>query len=153
MTTALSEERLELAGAMWNRKLRPREAVLALLLLGWLGGMLIVVLGDYQLDSRLPTVMELLVDAVVAAMIAPSIGLFAAWKAGLLAELDKSKRRAILLLLLLGWGAGLLIHVMRVYLAGAQLPSGVQLLLLAINAALFAPVVPLVVAWRRGWLS
>jgi hypothetical protein len=113
----------------------------------------IIVAGNYQLERRFPTPLDVLVAACIAALVAPSLGLFAAWQAGLLAEFDKSTRRAILRLLVRGWAAGFLLLALRFYLAEGQLPFGVHLLALAFNAAVFAPLLLLFAAWKRGWLS
>jgi hypothetical protein len=64
----------------WTRALSKRQVVLAFGAVGWLAAFLMMTIGDYQIAHRLPTAMDLLGYAALAAVFAPIFALIGAWK-------------------------------------------------------------------------
>jgi hypothetical protein len=66
----------------WRRSLSKRATVGLLWIAGWLGVVAMMVLGDYRLTHKAPSLPDLAMYVGIGALLGPVFALLAAWKAG-----------------------------------------------------------------------
>ena len=86
-----------------NRQLTRRQTVVAFLLIGFLGAVAVMAVGDYQMNDRLPTFEEVLIYILVGAILGPVLAFAIAVIGGWLPKTRLVIYGAVLLVMIMLW--------------------------------------------------
>ncbi len=126
---------LDAKSILWlllRKRRRRRRALMPLLAAGWILGVIVMAVGDYQLRERLPSLLEMLEYGLMAVMLSPLfafaiVGL--AWQHGLIGRRPKGPPIRGGFILAVAWACYLAIVFATVYSPLAKVSVGVLLMM------------------------